>query len=97
MNRREQRQFYQSSQWRRASKACRARAGWLCERCKSEGYTVAAVLAHHRTALDQKGEPLAESNLEALCRRHHEEVHDRAPTEARRAWSTYLSHLRKTI
>ena len=97
MTRIEQRKFYQTPAWRRASRACRERAGWLCERCKAEGFTEAAALAHHRIALDAGGAKLADSNLESLCRRHHEAQHDRGPTEEQRAWSKYLSHLRKTI
>ena len=95
MTRIEQRKFYQTPAWRRASRACRARAGGLCERCKAEGFTEAAALAHHRIPLDAGGPKF--EGLEALCFRHHEAQHDRGPSEEQRAWSTYLSHLRETI
>ena len=97
MTRFEQRTFYQTPAWRRASRACRARAGWLCERCEAEGFTEAARVAHHRIPLDAGGAKLAESNLEALCKICHSEAHNRGPSEEQRAWSKYLSHLRKTI
>ena len=94
MNRNEQRQFYQTPAWRKASKRYR----WehpLCERCKAKGFTVAAALAHHKTPLDAGGAKFGP--LEALCRICHEEAHNRAPNEQQRAWNAYLSHLRETI
>ena len=97
MNRATAREFYQSPTWRRAARACRARAGWLCVRCKAEGYTVAAALAHHRIPLDQNGPPLAETNLEAICHRHHQEAHGCEPNEEQRAWGKYVAELRRTI
>ena len=95
MNRIEQKKFYQTPAWRRASRACRAAAGWLCVRCKAKGFTVAAALAHHKTPLDAGGAKFGP--LEALCRICHESEHGRAPNEEQRAWSKYLSHLRETI
>ena len=100
MTRLQQRRFYHTPAWRNASRACRARAGWLCERCKAEGFTEAARLAHHKTPLDAGGSKFGGRNgdgLEAICYRHHQEVHDRTPNLQRQAWSQYLSHLRKTI
>ena len=70
------------------------RAG-LCERCKAEGFTEAAAVAHHRIPLDAGGPKF--EGLQALCRRHHEALHNRGPSEEQRAWSKYLSHLRETI
>ena len=95
MTRFEQRKFYQTTAWRRASRACRERAGWLCERCKAAGYTVGAAVAHHKTPLDAGGAKFGP--LEALCRICHEETHGRAPNEQQRAWSNYISHLRAPI
>ena len=95
MNRIEQRKFYASPQWRRASRACRERAGWLCERCAAEGFTEAARVAHHRIPLDEGGPKF--EGLEALCRRHHEGLHDRGPSDEQRAWKEYISQQRGTI
>ena len=95
MTRFEQRAFYQTPAWRRASKSCRARAGWLCERCKPR--TVAAAVAHHVRPLDEDGAKLDQKNLMALCRDCHEEVHNRAPNEQQRAWGKYIAELREKI
>ena len=67
MNRAQQRAFYQGRDWRRASYACRERAGWLCEICKAEGFTKAAQLAHHVKPVLKGGAKLDEENLQALC------------------------------
>ena len=87
--------FYQTPAWRKAARACRARAGWMCERCKSEGLTVAAALAHHKIPLDEGGPKF--EGLEALCRMHHEIEHNRQPNAQQREWGKYLAELRQTI
>ena len=96
MNRSLTRQFYQSRPWRGASLACRERAGWLCGRCKAEGFTVAAALAHHRVAVTKGGAKLDPANLEALCFDCHEKEHGRA-NEEKRAWGRYLQELMDTL
>ena len=96
MTRAEQRRFYQSREWRRASYACRERARWLCGRCASEGFTKAAELAHHIKPVKDGGEKLAEENLEAICFTHHELEHGRA-NEQKRAWGRYLQELMDTL
>ena len=90
----QQRKFYQSREWRRASYACRERAGWLCERCKPR--TVAAQLAHHINPVTEGGAKLDPENLEACCFPCHESLHGRA-SEARRDWTRYLQELMETI
>ncbi len=75
--------------------ACRAEAGWLCSRCKAEGFTEAAVLTHHRIPLDAGGPKF--EGLEALCRIHHEQSHDRAPSKQQQEWSVYIAELRRKI
>ena len=52
-------------------------------------------MAHHKTYLSNGGPKF--EGLEALCFRHHEEEHGRAPNEEQKAWSRYLAHLRQTI
>ena len=94
MTRWQAKQFYQTPAWRKAS----FRYRWdnpLCERCKAEGFTEAARVAHHVKPLAEGGAKFGP--LEALCRRHHEEIHHRAPNAEQRAWSHYLTELRKTI
>ena len=91
----EQRAFYATRKWRRASRACRYRAGWLCERCKAAGFTMPAEVAHHRTPLDAGGAKF--EGLEALCRLCHESEHNRGPNEEQRAWGKYIAELRRTI
>ena len=84
-----------SPAWRRAAWACRERAGWLCERCAAQGLTVGAVLAHHKTPLNEGGAKFGP--LEALCRIHHESEHNRGPSEQQREWGKYIAELRRTI
>lgn len=43
----------------------------LCERCEIIGKIIPAVMVHHKIPLDQGGERLNFSNLEALCRECH--------------------------
>ena len=95
MKRIETQRFYNSRPWRNLSRACRARAGWLCENCKPR--TVAAVLAHHIKPITEGGAPLEISNTRALCFDCHSEIHNRAPNAEQRAWSIYLRELRNTI
>ena len=95
MTRNEQRKFYQTPAWRRASRACRARVNFLCERCAKNGFTVAARVAHHRTPLDAGGAKFGP--LEALCQICHESEHGRGPSQEQRAWSTYLAELRRKV
>ena len=95
MTRHQQREFYQTRAWRRAARACRERAGWLCERCKAEGLTAAAAVAHHKTPLDKGGAKFGP--LIALCRTCHESEHDRAPSEQQKEWNEYIDKLRKRI
>ena len=94
MNRAQQARFYQGREWRRASYACRERAGWLCERCKP--LTVAAALAHHIKPVSEGGDKLDPANLEALCFDCHETIHGRVHPE-RREWTVFLQELRDTI
>ena len=67
MNFAQRRKFYSSREWRRASYAARERAGFLCQRCKAEGFTKAAQLVHHVKPVSEGGAKLDEKNLQALC------------------------------
>ena len=58
--------------------------GGICERCYKEGRVTPAEIIHHRVYLDDQNvnDPsisLAFSNLECLCREHHEQEHKGRP------------------
>lgn len=53
----------------------------LCERCREDGRVHRAKVLHHIDEDPRNNDP---SNLEALCRDHHEIHHDRMREE--RAW-----------
>ena len=72
--------FYQSQAWKETRKAYAASVGGLCERCRSRGLIVPAQIVHHKIHLtpDNINDPnitLDWSNLEALCRDCHGEMH----------------------
>jgi len=64
--------YLRSATWRRRSDACLARAGHLCEACR----TAPAVHAHHRSYALIGCEP--RRHLAALCRRCHSDAHRRS-------------------
>lgn len=79
----ESKDFYNSTAWRKCRAAYMARHP-LCEDCASRGLTVRAREIHHRTPIDQGGEPLDPHNLQALCHQCHMQIHGfrgGAPTE----------------
>lgn len=47
----------------------------LCEECERQGKVKPAVLVHHKIPLSEGGARLDTSNLAAMCRRCHEDVH----------------------
>jgi 5-methylcytosine-specific restriction enzyme A len=49
----------------------------LCERCGERGLTVVASVVHHKVPLDQGGARFDQTNLMALCRDCHEQIHGR--------------------
>ena len=75
--------------------ACRERSGFLFERCRRDGFTVGAQVAHHRTPLDAGGAKF--EGLEALCRICHESSHNRGPSKQQQEWSVYIAELRRKI
>lgn len=60
--------------WQRVRKAKLASVKGLCEECQREGKLRPAQVVHHR---DEDSRNNAQSNLEALCRDHHEMRHGR--------------------
>ena len=88
LTRLEQRQFYQTPAWKIASRKCRAAAGFLCVRCKAEGFTVAAQVRTTGYRLMLAG--LSLEGLEAICRECHEGAHGRAPSKQQQEWKKYL-------
>ena len=84
MSRAQQKAFYTSRAWRRARIVALERSGWLCEECRREGITTGARIVHHRHPLESGGAALpGETGLSALCFRHHETAHGRAPGGSR--------------
>jgi len=76
------RQFYSSAAWRDTRAAYTASVGGLCERCKAKGKLKPAEIVHHKIHLTPENisDPsiaLNWSNLEALCRDCHADVHRR--------------------
>lgn len=72
--------FYASGAWRSAREAAWKRAGGLCERCLEKGIITPAEIIHHRIALTPSNihNPritLSLDNLQAVCRKCHEEIH----------------------
>ena len=75
--------FYGSALWKNCRASYLKSVGGLCELCKAEGIITPAEEVHHRIKLDASNvkDPnitLSWSNLQALCRRHHDEIHGRA-------------------
>lgn len=72
---------YGSTQWKKCRRDYLKMVGGLCERCLKEGIYRHADIVHHKIFLDEKtaNDPevcFAFKNLEAVCREHHEEIHD---------------------
>ena len=95
MTRSEQQRFYESQAWRNTAKAAKRRDGFLCVRCKAEGFTVASAVVHHKKAITEGGAKLSLENTESLCRICHESAHHRGPSTEQREWGKYIS--RRTI
>ena len=73
-------EFYRSVPWLRCRDAYLKQCGGLCERCLSRGLIVPAVIVHHKKHLtpDNVSDPaisLAASNLMAVCRQCHSDIH----------------------
>ena len=78
--------FYGSNAWKATRAAYRKSVGGMCERCLKKGLYNPAEIVHHKIYLTPENinDPeisLCFDNLEALCRRCHEDEH--AGTETR--------------
>lgn len=62
--------FYNSWPWRKLRKRFLL-SNPLCLHCDRNGIVTAATVADHITPIKQGGEPLDESNLQALCEKCH--------------------------
>ena len=89
--------FYESVAWRRMAKVAKRRDGFLCVRCRQEGFTVAADVVHHLKPITAGGEKLSLDNTVSLCRIHHESAHGRGPSTEQREWGKYMAESRLTI
>lgn len=71
-------QFYRSRQWQHLRLSVLAENHHLCEVCKAQGKLTAADTVHHIIELKQNWElRLTRSNLQAICRTCHENIHNR--------------------
>ena len=73
--------FYNSTAWKATRRNYRQSVGGLCERCLRHGLVNPAEVVHHKEPLTERNindleVSLGWSNLEALCRKCHAEVHD---------------------
>ena len=66
----EMRRFYNSREWRRASKLHLAKEP-LCRLCAAEGRFVEAVMTDHIIPIKRGGNPWDESNWQSLCASCH--------------------------
>ena len=76
--------FYKSKRWQSTRLAYLKSVGGLCERCLKKGLYRPAQIVHHKIYITPENiyNPeitLTWSNLEAVCRRCHEEEHSGDP------------------
>lgn len=62
--------FYNSPEWRKVSKEYREKNPY-CVRCKQEGVNTRAEVTDHIKRLRAGGARFDYSNLQSLCRKHH--------------------------
>lgn len=72
--------FYNSKAWRKCRAGYLSSVNGLCERCRSNGMIVPADIVHHKIYIDPDriNDPtitLCWDNLEALCKKCHNEEH----------------------
>ena len=75
-------EFYSSKAWRDCRSAYTKSVGGLCERCKAKGRLRPANIVHHKIHISPENinnpdVTLNWSNLQALCRDCHAEIHKR--------------------
>lgn len=81
-------QFYKSDAWQKCRESYMKKVGGLCEICLQQGIITPAEIVHHKIRLgpsniDNPAVTMNFDNLQALCRKHHGEVHS-PRTAARR-------------
>ena len=72
--------FYKSFQWKQCREAYLRKVGGLCEECLKLGLIEPAEMVHHIVHLspanvDDDTISLSFDNLEALCKKHHAQMH----------------------
>ena len=80
MSKGKQSEFYKSKTWQKCRDNYLKSVGGLCERCKAKGLIVPAIIVHHKTHITTENltDPsitLNPSNLQAVCKKCHEELH----------------------
>lgn len=73
--------FYGSAQWKKCRKGFISYKGGLCEKCLAKGLIVPGNHVHHKVFLtpeniNDASVSLNWNNLELLCEKCHEEIHD---------------------
>lgn len=73
--------FYHSMSWRTTREAYIKSVGRLCELCLKNGIYRPAAIVHHKVWINPKNINNPEitlnwNNLIAVCREHHEKIHD---------------------
>ena len=74
--------FYGSNAWKMCRKAYKKQVGGLCEECLKNGLINPGEVVHHKiyvtpTNVTDPAVTLSFDNLQLLCRKHHEEIHNR--------------------
>lgn len=70
--------FYQSTEWKQLRRQVMLENDYLCAECKRKGKVKQAKAIHHKITLDEDyNKRLEWDNLEPLCRKCHNEAHDR--------------------
>ena len=88
--------FYSSEAWHKCRASYLKKVGGLCEMCLKEGKIEPAVIVHHKIVLGPSTISNPEitlnfNHLQALCMRHHAEVHSGRP--ARRYYVDEEGHV----
>nr|WP_299385555.1 HNH endonuclease signature motif containing protein [Allomuricauda sp.] len=62
--------FYNSARWRKVARAHKARNPF-CVKCLAEGKVTAVEFTDHIKRIEDGGKKYADSNLQSLCKFHH--------------------------